>query len=84
MNNPNEKLLDDGTMAADYTPPTPEKIQIGLSIMDNLAFPIERRGFSTNIPRNSDDRAAVARAFGETAEKTARVLMGLSIEEEGH
>lgn len=80
MKHANESLLEDGTMAADYTPPAPEKIQIGLSIMDNLAFPIERRGFSTNIPRNPDDRAAVAKALGETAEKTARLLMGLSPE----
>jgi hypothetical protein len=62
--------------------PEPEKIRVSLTLTDDLLFPIERRGYETNIPRNVDDRAAVAKAMGETVERTARVLMGLSIGEE--
>lgn len=80
MHKMNEKLLDDGTMAANYAAPEPEKIQVSLSIKDDLSFPIERRGYETQIPRNVDDRAAVAKTMGETVERTARFLMGLSIE----
>lgn len=80
MNKQNEKLLDDGTMAASYALPDPEKIRVSLTILDDLVFPIERRGYETNIPRNVDDRAAVAKAMGETVERTARVLMGLDVE----
>lgn len=75
-----EKLLEDGTMAASYEQPEPEKIRVSLTITDELVFPIERRGYETNIPRNVDDRAAVAKAIGETVERTARVLMGLTPE----
>lgn len=77
-------LLNDGTMPVDMEIPAPEAIQISLTIRDELDFPLERRGYRTRLPRNDDDKAAVAKSIGETAEKTARFMMGLSIDEEGN
>ena len=84
MDHRNDSLLKDGSMAHSYSMPDPDKIQVSVSTLDELSLPVERRGYSIAIPRNPDDRAAAATRFGEAVEKTARLMMGLSIEEAGN
>lgn len=76
-----ESLMPNGTMQLDYEAPARERIRLSLTVLDELEFPVERRGYQTNIPGNPDDQAGVAKAIGEAAERTARLMLGLSIEE---
>lgn len=77
-----ESLLPNGTMQTDYEAPARERIRLSLTVLDELDFPIERRGYQTNIPGNPDNKAGVAKAIGEAAEKTARLMLDLSIVDE--
>ncbi|AWY05846.1 hypothetical protein SEA_PLATTE_23 [Microbacterium phage Platte] len=75
-------LLEDGTMPVDMQVPAPDMIQVSLTLRDELDFPIERRGYRTRMPHAPEEKLAVAKAIGNAAEKTAKHMMGLPIEEE--
>lgn len=82
MNMDNRELADEGVMKPDYTPPEIHEIKVALTPLDEIGFPIERRGYVARVPHDLAEKERVARGIGRAAEKTARFIMGLPIGDE--